>query len=97
MHWAILLGIAVISDILDYFGAAVPIIGDVLDLLTMGVLYPYLGVETAGGAIELIPGADFLPTYTVLVAWTIWRERNRQNTGLKGLDIPRTESGLRQR
>lgn len=88
MHWAVILGIAVISDMLDYFGAGIPLVGDVLDLLTVGLLFPYIGIETGLGLIELVPGADFLPTYTALALWTIWREY-QDHGQLTGLDISR--------
>ncbi len=89
MHWAILLGIAVVSDLIDYAGiGAVPGIGDILDLLTVGILFPYVGIESGIGLIELVPGADFLPTYTALARWTIWKEY-RTTGELEGLDIAR--------
>lgn len=92
MHWAIVLGIAVISDILDYTVAGLPIIGDVLDLLTVGVLFPFLGKRSAIGFIELVPGADVLPTYTLLTLWIIWQRYKQEGRQLEGLDIPRIQA-----
>jgi len=90
MHWVVLLGIAVVSDLLDYaLVGSVPFAGDVLDLLTVGVLFPYVGIESGLGLIELVPGADFLPTYTALAVWRIWQEY-QQTGNLAGLDISRT-------
>lgn len=88
MHWAALLGIAVASDILDYLGGFIPIIGDVLDLLTTAILFPYLGRRSAIGLVELVPGADFLPTYTLLALWKIWEAYEDQGK-LEGLDVSR--------
>lgn len=88
MHWLLLLAIAVISDVLDYFGAGLPIVGDVLDLLTVGLLFPYIGVPTSIGLIELVPGADFLPTYTALALWRIINAY-REHGELRGLRIER--------
>lgn len=88
MHWAVLLGIAVVSDILDYFGAGIPLVGDILDVITVGILFPYIGIETSIGLVELVPGADFLPTYTALALWTIWKQYNQRGT-LQGMDLPR--------
>lgn len=89
MHWAILLGIAVVSDLLDYaLVGSIPFAGDILDLLTVSILFPYVGIESSVGLIELVPGADFLPTYTALAAWRIWQAYQQTGT-LQGLDIGR--------
>lgn len=90
MHWMLLLGIAVSSDVLDFFGAGVPIVGDVLDLVTVSVLLPFIGIETSLGLVELVPGADILPTYTALALWRILHEYRKQGH-LRGLDVPRKE------
>ncbi len=66
--------VAVVHDAADYVGLALPVIGDVADVATTLVLAPVVGAATAApGLVELLPGVDFLPTYTVIVAWWLWR------------------------
>lgn len=82
------LGISVIADGLDYTGApifALPVIGDIADLIVMGLLYRITTSKRSVflNAIEFIPIiGDFIPTYTVSTLMWILREsrkRNKQN------------------
>jgi len=68
--------IAIILDILDYFGAFVPIVGDFVDLFGSGILYlisedPVMLL----GMTELVPFMDFLPTNIALALWHIYRRQ----------------------
>jgi hypothetical protein len=80
------LGISAIADVLDYAGApifALPIIGDVTDVIMMTVLYRLTGSKTSAAinTIELIPFmGDFIPTYTITTLMWILREIGRRNS-----------------
>jgi len=79
------LGISAIADVLDYAGApifALPIIGDVTDVIVMTLLYRLTGSKTSAAinTIELIPFiGDFIPTYTITTLMWILRELGRRN------------------
>lgn len=61
-------GIAIVSDVADYMGAAVPVAGDILDIVTPPLLYVVTGEpKLLLGFTELIPAVDVLPVYTGLV------------------------------
>ena len=78
------LGISVIADGLDYVGApifALPFIGDIADLIVMGLLYRITKSKRSMfiNAIEFIPFiGDFIPTYTVSTLMWILRESNKR-------------------
>lgn len=80
------LGISAIADVLDYAGApifALPIIGDVTDVIMMTLLYRLTGSKTSAAinTIELIPFmGDFIPTYTITTLMWILREIGRRNS-----------------
>jgi hypothetical protein len=80
------LGISAIADVLDYAGApifALPIIGDVTDVIMMTLLYRLTGSKTSAAinTIELIPFmGDFIPTYTITTLVWILRELGRRNS-----------------
>jgi len=79
------LGISAIADVLDYAGApifALPIIGDVTDVIVMTLLYRLTGSKTSAAinTIELIPFiGDFIPTYTITTLMWILNELGRRN------------------
>lgn len=80
------LGISVIADALDYIGApifALPIIGDVADLIVSGLLYRITKskVSIVINAVEFIPFiGDFVPTYTIsTLLWILNESRKRHN------------------
>lgn len=66
--WAAL-AVAIVSDVLDYVGGFIPGVGDILDLITIPILFYLTGYNKLMlvGAAEFIPFVDFLPTYTILV------------------------------
>lgn len=80
------LGISVIADALDYAGApifALPIIGDVADVIVMTLLYRLTGSKTSAAInfMELIPLiGDFIPTYTITTLMWILRESRKRNS-----------------
>jgi hypothetical protein len=82
------LGISVIVDALDYAGApifALPIVGDVVDVIVMTLLYRLTGSKTSAAinTIELIPFVgDFIPTYTITTLVWILRESRKRNNGM---------------
>jgi len=80
------LGISVIADALDYVGAplfALPVIGDIADLIVMGLLYrlTHSKVSVVINAVEFIPFiGDFIPTYTIsTLLWILNESRKRNN------------------
>lgn len=91
--WLLVIAVAVVSDILDYFGGAIPVIGDVIDIGTSAILYPKLGnVNTAFTLIELIPGADFLPTYTVITLYSLYQEYQEEIRKMRDVPVTGTEN-----
>ena len=89
------LGISAIADVLDYAGApvfALPIIGDVTDVIMMTLLYRLTGSKTSAAinTIELIPFmGDFIPTYTITTLMWILRELCRRNNATDQIVTPR--------
>ena len=77
---ALALGVSVFADALDYIAAplfATPIIGDVFDVITTGLLYSLTKskVSVIMNLTEFIPFVgDFLPVYTVSTLIWIMRE-----------------------
>lgn len=77
-RWVKAFVVAVISDLLDYSIGSIPFFGDIIDTGTIAVNYQALGVKPSIlSLIELIPGADFLPTYTILTTYAYIRERRQ--------------------
>ena len=61
----ILIGLA--FDVVDWLIIGmIPILFDILDIGTMFYWYKQLGTLGISGVVELIPGADILPTNVVL-------------------------------
>jgi hypothetical protein len=85
------LGLSIVVDALDYIGApifALPIIGDVVDVIVMATLYHLTGSKTSAAvnSIELIPFiGDMVPTYTIsTLLWILRESRKRKgNDSLK--------------
>jgi len=79
------LGISVIADGLDYVGApifALPFVGDIGDLIVIGLLYRITKSKRSAfiNAIEFIPFiGDFIPTYTISTLMWILRESHKRN------------------
>jgi hypothetical protein len=77
---ALALGLSIIADALDYLAApifSIPIIGDVFDVITTGLLYSITKskVSVVMNLAEFIPFVgDFLPVYTVSTLIWIMRE-----------------------
>ena len=77
---ALALGISIIAEALDYLAAplfSIPIIGDVLDVITTWLLYSITKskVSFIMNLAEFIPFVgDFLPVYTVSTLIWIMRE-----------------------
>lgn len=86
-EFIIMFFIAGLNDLADWLViGSIPIIGDILDLATSGILGIWLFFKRGGkmgniGAIgiatiiELIPFGDILPSYTAAVARIYFKER----------------------
>jgi hypothetical protein len=73
LYWIIALLVALGADGIDYaLIGAIPLYGDIFDIIVMGILFRLIGYIALAGIIELIPvGGDFVPTYAliVIIAW----------------------------
>jgi hypothetical protein len=72
------LGVSIIADVLDYVAApifAVPVVGDIFDVITIALLYNITKSKfaTTLNMIEFVPViGDLLPVYTLAtVSWII--------------------------
>jgi hypothetical protein len=91
LTWEELLTLAVCLalDLIEY-GVPIlqaPFIGDIVDL--MGIIYAFLhfGVMAALTLIELIPGLDLIPVFSITwFAWYIYRKRIVRVVGNKELE-----------
>lgn len=90
------LGISIIADLLDYFAAPVfdmPLLGDVLDVVTMSLLFRITQskISTAINTIEFIPFVgDLIPVYTFsTILWILreWKKQIRQKENIKVVEI----------
>lgn len=86
LKWKIAFGLAVFNDLIDLTGiGAIPVLGDLLDIATSGLLWKTIGTrKTALMLLEFIPGLDFLPTYTVVVGWSYIQ---REKTGMRNVEV----------
>lgn len=78
IKWRIAILAALANDTLDILGiGSTPIIGNILDLLTSGLIYFLTGEKkTLPALIELLPFVDILPTYTAAVLWAYQNQEN---------------------
>ncbi len=79
------LGISIVADALDYFGApifALPVVGDVVDAIVMAMLYRLTGSKTSAAinSIEFIPLiGDMVPAYTIsTLLWILRASKKRK-------------------
>lgn len=81
LRWRIAFALALFNDVLDLMGVgSIPVIGDVIDVATSALLWGTLGTRyTLPTALELIPGMDVLPIYTVTVSWAYYRKEGGQD------------------
>ncbi len=94
------LGLSIVVDALDYVGApifALPVIGDIADVIVMATLYRLTGSKTAAAvnSIELIPFiGDMLPTYTISTLLWIIREsvKRKGNDHLEASESDQADS-----
>ena len=84
LTWRVAFGLALFNDLLDLVGVgSIPIIGDTLDIATSALLWGTLGNRyTIPTFLELIPGVDVLPIYTMTVGWAYYQKE--QKTGREG-------------
>ena len=94
------LGLSIVVDALDYVGApifALPVIGDIADVIVMATLYRLTGSKTSAAvnSIELIPFiGDMLPTYTISTLLWIIREsvKRKGNDRLESSESDQADS-----
>ncbi len=79
--------IALLSDTLDFFGAAIPLIGDIVDVVTGLILLPIIKKPAFLGLVEFVPGADIVPFWSLaaLYALITTPKKSATRTGRKGL------------
>lgn len=62
-------------DVFDWLlVGAVPVLGDVVDLIGIAYFWKHLGPMALVGLLELVPLLDGLPTFTALGVLTYLRE-----------------------
>ncbi len=75
--WIIAFLVAIINDTLDYFVVgSIPVAGDVIDIVSTLILFPIIKTKSIPTLIELIPGADIIPTYIGVTLWAYIKDRN---------------------
>ena len=85
LRYYVAFAVAIVSDLLDYTAAgSLPVIGDVIDAITVPILYALIGKFSLFGAIEFIPFADLIPTYTIAVALAYRKELKKSKRELDG-------------
>lgn len=76
LKWKTAFSLAILNDLVDIAGiGSIPIIGDVLDVITSALLWGTLGTSyTIPTFLEFIPGMDFLPIYTIMVSLRYYKK-----------------------
>jgi len=90
LKWRMAFGLALFNDVFDLVGiGSIPIIGDILDIGTSALLWRTLGRRyTLPTFLELIPGMDVLPIYTMTVGWAYYQKEQRSGqNGMKNVDV----------
>ena len=68
-----------VIDIADYFGLAVPYLGDIADAFLILILTRYFGkkawIANTIQSFEMLPGADFLPLSIIAAITVVYWER----------------------
>ena len=79
---------ALINDIIDYvfFIGSIPLIADTLDVVIGLIIWFLLTIKgykieigmknAAANIVELIPGGDLVPSYTILVLYIYFKEKS---------------------
>jgi len=76
IKWILAFSIAALSDLIDYVGGFIPVMGDIVDVITLPILFFILQEPLVlAGAIELIPGVDFVPTWIGVVAFSYIKKK----------------------
>lgn len=90
LKWKVAFGLALFNDAFDLIGiGSIPIIGDILDIGTSALLWGTLGGRyTLPTFLELIPGMDVLPIYTMTVGWAYYqKEQESSQDRMKDVDV----------
>lgn len=90
LKWRLAFGLALFNDLIDLAGiGSIPVIGDILDIGTSALLWRVLGTRyTVPTFLELVPGLDVLPIYTVTVGSAYYqKERRSSQKGMKDIDV----------
>jgi hypothetical protein len=78
--------IALCLDLFDYTVGWIPIAGDVVDIIGIAILLPFIGAYALLGTFELVPFiGDLSPTFLVAVALSRTRMLEGTFGGLKGV------------
>jgi hypothetical protein len=70
--------LSIIADLADYMGAAVPVVGDLLDIFIVIIQSIKYGAQGFVGLLELIPFVDLLPILAINAGIA---EHNRKKEG----------------
>jgi hypothetical protein len=68
--------LSVIADLADYAGAAVPIVGDFLDIFIVIIQVIKYGAQGFVGLLELIPFVDLLPILAINASIAQYKKNN---------------------
>jgi len=78
-----------IIDIGDYFGLAIPYIGDIADIFLILILTKFFGKDAwlanTVQCIEIMPGADFLPLSVIAAMIIMYGEYIKTSKATKSL------------
>lgn len=77
-------------DLIGYASYALPVLGEITDLvwapISAMIFYKaFGGVKGAVGGIfnfieEIVPGIDFIPTFTITWAWKYFTDKQKSNS-----------------
>lgn len=97
------LGVSIIADALDYFGAPLfgsPIIGDIFDSIVTSILYSITKSKsaTAINLIEFIPFVgDYVPVYTLSTLYWISKELKKPKSESTYYKVPQLYNSKKNR
>ncbi len=77
--WGVII-LSILADFADYMGAAVPIVGDFLDIFIVIIQAARYGTQGFVGLFELIPFADLFPILAINAAFAEHKKKNNPAT-----------------
>ena len=88
-----------IIDIGDYFGLAIPYLGDIADAFLILILTRYFGkkawIANTIQSFEMLPGADFLPL-SIIAAITVMYWEYKGKEVMSHFNLGETNGGVNQ-